>query len=480
MTQIYDALIIGCGVTGAWTAYELSRYRLSVAIVEKDNDIGNGTTKANSVIVHAGYDPEPGTLKARFNVRGNELIRERAERMSIPLNPCGTYVIAFDDEGMASIKALYERGLENGVPEMQLLDSEAVHKAEPNLSEEVCGALLAGTGAIVNPFELCCAPTDVAINNGAELFRNFEVASIASEGDMLKVTSSDGREILAKRVINAAGLYADSIASMVGDDSFTIKPKRGEYSILDSNVYGIVNHVIFQPPTKAGKGILVAPTVDGNVLVGPTSDPIEEKDDLKTTDDGQKRAFAGARRSVPTISERDVITSFSGNRSVGSTGDFICEISGKEPKLINLAGIESPGLTSAPAIAEYAAELLEKSGISLEKKDDFDDHREVIRFKELTDEEKHEVIKKDPSYGRIVCRCETITEGEIVASIHRPAGALDMDGVKRRVRAGMGRCQGGFCGPRVMEILSRELGIPMEEVTKFGGGSYMVTKREDD
>ncbi|MBR2781180.1 MAG: FAD-dependent oxidoreductase [Eubacteriaceae bacterium] len=479
MSDLYDAIIIGCGVTGAWSAYELSRYRLKIAIVEKENDIGCGTTKANSAIVHAGYDPEPGTLKAAFNVRGNELIRGRAKRMAIPFNQCGSYVIAFDAEGMNAIIELYNRGLANGVPDMKLLTAAEVHEAEPNLADDVCGALLAQSAGIISPFELCCAPTEVAVRYGADLLRNFEVVSMVSDDEKVTVTAKDGRVIEGKRIINAAGLYADDMARMLGDDSFKITPKRGEYSILDSNVYGIVDHVIFQPPSKAGKGILVSPTVDGNVLVGPTSDPIDFKDDLKTTDDGQKRAFDGARKSVPSISERDVITSFSGNRSVGDQGDFICSISSVEPKLINLAGIESPGLTSAPAIAEYAAGLLRQSGIELVKREKFDDTRTVIRFKELDDFNKHEIIQNDPAYGRIICRCETITEGEIVDAIHRPAGALDMDGVKRRVRAGMGRCQGGFCGPRVMEILSRELGIPMTKVTKFGGRSYMVIGREE-
>ncbi len=472
----YDFAVVGAGVSGAWIAYELSKYEVKACLLEKENDVAMGATKANSAIVHAGYDPVPGSLMAKLNVRGNELVRELHEKMDIPFRQIGSYVIALNEEGEAKIKELYERGLKNGVEGMKILSKEETLQSEPNLSSEVRGALLATTAGVCSAFEMSCAPAEVAENNGVELIRNFAVCKVADDGEYKIVEAADGRTIRVRTVINAAGVHADEIAALFGDTSFKLVPRRGEYSILDNNCGDLVNHIIFQPPVKFGKGILVSPTVDGNILVGPTAETIDEKEDKVTTNAGQKTAFDGARRSVPTVSEREVITSFSGVRPIGDKEDFIIGFSDADKSLFNVAGIESPGLTAGPAVGEYVVEQLASNGFVFNKKANFDGTRKVFRFKDLSDEEKNAKIKENPLYGRIICRCETVTEGEIVDAVLRGAGARDMDGVKRRVRAGMGRCQGGFCGPKVMEIISRELNIPMSDVTKFGGKSWMVEK----
>lgn len=472
----YDFAVVGAGVSGAWIAYELSKYTAKTCLLEKENDVAMGATKANSAIIHAGYDPVPGSLMAKLNVRGNALVRELHEKMDIPFRQIGSYVIALNEEGEEKIKELYERGLKNGVEGMKLLSKEETLASEPNLSSDVRGALLATTAGVCSAFEMSCAPAEVAENNGVELIRNFAVCKVENDGEYKIVEAADGRKIRVRTVINATGVHADEIAALFGDTSFKLVPRRGEYSILDNNCGDLVNHIIFQPPVKFGKGILVSPTVDGNILVGPTAVTIDEKDDKITTNEGQKVAFDGARKSVPTVSERDVITSFSGVRPIGDKEDFIIGFSDADKSLFNVAGIESPGLTAGPAVGEYVVEQLVENGFVFEKKADFDGTRKVFRFKDLSDEEKNAKIKENPLYGRIICRCETVTEGEIVYAVLRGAGARDMDGVKRRVRAGMGRCQGGFCGPKVMEIISRELNIPMSDVTKFGGKSWMVEK----
>lgn len=480
----YDFAIVGAGVCGAWIAYELSKRDVSVVVLEKESDVCMGTSKANSAIVHAGYDPMPGSLMARLNVRGNELIRHVHDEMAIPFKQVGSLVVAFDDEGLGVIRKLYERGVSNGVPDLVLLSEEETLAREPNLSNECKGSLFAPTGGICSPFELTAAPMEVAMENGVELVRSFELSKVERRmqlnGDDVLVLNDC---IETSCVINAAGVRSAEIAALFGDGSFKIHPRKGEYSLLDSNVGGLVSHVIFQPPTSLGKGVLVTPTVDGNILVGPTAQDIRDCDDTTTTTTGQKRVFESARVSVPSVSERDVITSFAGVRAVSdfrnASGDedFVIGFS-KVDGLFNVAGICSPGLTSAPAIGEYVVEQLEGRGLVGSFKSRYETGRKVVRFMALDDDGKRAAIKDNPLYGRVICRCEGVTEGEIVDSIRRPCGAVDMDGVKRRVRAGMGRCQGGFCAPRVMEILSRELGVPYTQVTKFGRGSWMVQDKK--
>lgn len=472
--MVYDFAVIGAGVSGAWTAFALSAFRNSVCLLEQGGDVCSGASRANSAVVHAGYDPKPGTLLAKLNVRGNEIIRNVAQKMDIPFKQIGSYVLAFSEEDMDTLRALKERGDANGVPDLKLLTAEDVRNAEPNVSEDVRGALLAETAGIVSPFELCLAAAELAVENGAELFRSFRVTEIRKTGKIRTVVAEDGRQIEARTVINAAGCEADRIAAMVSDTSFSIHPRRGEYCLLDSGKGALVNRVLFQTPSKFGKGILALPTVDGNLLVGPTAEDVDDETRTETTSEGMAKAFRGAQRSVPCISPRDTITAFSGMRPMSSTGDFILRFSDADPQMFHIAGIESPGLTSAPAIAEYAVQQFLAQGLLAERKTDFIENRTVFRLHRLTDEERDAAIRENPLYGRIICRCETISEGEIVDAICRPAGARDVDGVKRRVRAGMGRCQGGFCGPRVLEIMARELDIAPNRVTKCGGESCFV------
>ncbi len=474
--MVYDAAIIGAGVIGALAARELSRYDLRICILEKGSDSACGASKANSAIVHAGYDPVPGTHKARFNVRGNEMFERVSKELDIPLKRTGSLVLAFNEADMSVVRMLYERGIKNRVPGMKILDSlDKVMKIEPNVSHDVIGALHSPTAAITCPYELIYGAVENAVDNGVELMLETEVSDISFANDLFTIGTSRS-PILSRTVVNAAGLYSDITAGMIGDKTFKIKPRKGEYLLLDKSQGHMAHTVLFQTPTAAGKGILVTPTVDGNLLIGPTAEDADDREELSTTASGLSEVIKGALRSIEGIDFKQVITSFAGMRAVPSAGDFIIAPSTVNKRFINVAGIESPGLTAAPAIAEYVAELLKASGLEMRQREDFDPYRKSIaRFSEATDKGKMELIKRDSLYGTVVCRCELVTEAEIVESIRRPAGARNVDAVKRRTRSGMGRCQGGFCTPRIAEILSRELGIPMEGVTKKGAGSELFT-----
>lgn len=471
---MYDVVIIGGGVTGSSVARELSRYRLNVCLLEKDEDVCMGTSKANSAIVHAGYDPEPGTLKAKLNVRGNEMFDEICENLDIPFKRNGSLVVAFSDEEMKKVRDLYERGIENGVPDMEIIDRDRLKGLEPNISDEAVGALLARTAGVVCPFTLTIAMAENAAMNGVEFFFNSPVIGIDKHNGYFTVHTPDN-VFETKYVINAAGVYADEINNMVGGEPFRIHPRKGEYLILDKVEGDVVHTVVFQVPTKMGKGILVTPTVHGNLMLGPTAEDIDDKEFKETTTEGIQKAIDGALKTTKAFNLRNVITTFTGVRPVPDTDDFIIGESKLVPGFINASGIESPGLTSAPAIAEMVVDILREAGLGLEAKTDFNPRRRpVIRFNELTDEEKEEVIRQNPAYGHVICRCETITEGEIIDAIRRPVGARSLDGVKRRTRAQTGRCQAGFCTPRVAEILARELNMTLGDVTKFGGGSKLL------
>lgn len=474
----YDVAIIGAGVSGAMIARELSRYNIKVALVEKCSDMAMGTTKANSAIVHAGFDAVPGTLKAKLNVEGTAVMPELCKTLHVPFKPIGSYVVAFSDEEVETLEVLKARGEANGVPGLEILNREQLKKEEPNLSDEAVAALYAPTAGIVCPYELTIATVENAVMNGVEFIRNFEVKAIEKNAEGNFVLKSDSGEVEAEYVINAAGVYCDSVAALIGDNSMTIVPRKGEYMLMDRAVGGKVSHTIFQCPSKMGKGVLVTPTVDGNLLVGPSATDIDDKDDCATTSDGTNGVFNTALKSVPSISTRDVITSFAGIRAHSTGDDFIITPSEKDEKFINVAGIESPGLSSAPAIGVYVCDMVIKAMGAAEKKADFIPGRPApVRFRHMSADERRELVKKNSAYGRIVCRCETITEGEILDAIHAPAGAIDVDGVKRRTRAGMGRCQGGFCGSKVVEILARELGQELDEITKCGGESKILFGR---
>ena len=468
---MYDIAIIGAGVVGGMIARELSHYKLRVIILEKENDVAMGATKANSAIVHAGFDAKVGSLKAKLNVRGSEMMEQIAHELGVKYKRNGSLVIGFSDEDRKAIEELYERGVKNGVKELSVLDSKELHRIEPNVFGNATCALYAPTGAIICPYELTVAAIGNAMDNGVELETGFEVKGIRYLNGTYEISSST-KTITSRFVINAAGLYSDTIAEMIGDDSFKIHPRRGEYILLDKECGTIVSHTIFRTPSKMGKGILVSPTVDGNLLTGPTAVDAEDKGDKSTTAEGLSRIIKEAAENVNGIPYGKAITSFCGLRAVGSTGDFI--ITSPLRGFINVAGIESPGLSASPAIAEYVTDIVRASGMKLTHKSSFDPHRAPMHaFREASIEEKNEYIKRDSSYGKIVCRCEKVTEGEILAAIRQNPKPGDLDGVKRRTRAQMGRCQGGFCSPRIVELLANELGIPYDKVTKSGGASLI-------
>ena len=473
---MYDVVIIGCGVVGASAAYELARYKLRVAVLEAAADIAAGTTKANSAIIHAGYDPEPGTLMARLNVEGNRLTGEICEKLQVPFKRVGSLVVAFSPEQLPTLRTLYDRGCKNGVPGLRLLSGEEARAMEPGLSEEVCGALLAPSAGIIDPWGFAIAMAETAVRGGVELRRDCPVTGIEDTGAGFVLHTPAG-DVAARFVLNAAGVDADRVHEMLEPNDWHTLPSRGEYYLLDKSEHDRVSRVIFQCPGPEGKGVLVAPTIHGNLICGPNAEAVEDRLDLGNTAAGMAEVRAKASRSVPGIQWRQNIRNFAGLRANTTRSDFIIEESKAHPGFIDLAGIKSPGLSSAPAIAKMAAEMLAADGLALEPDPDFVDKREHIVFKNLSAGEKNELIRKDPRYGRVVCRCETITEGEIVAALHSPIPPRSINGVKRRCNAGMGRCQGGFCGPRVQEIIARELGIDQAEVLLEQAGSTILTGR---
>jgi glycerol-3-phosphate dehydrogenase len=476
LTENYDVAVIGAGVIGTLIARSLSRYNLRVALLEKLHDVAQGTTKANSAIVHAGFDAKPGTFKAKYNVRGAAMMPELCQTLHVPYANNGALVLGFDDDDVPVLESLLERGRRNKVPGLRLIGKEELLAMEPNVNPCAVGALYAPSGGIVSPFDLAIAAAECAVANGVDFYRDFDVARINQHDTHFSIYSAAGKKRTAKLVVNAAGVHADDVAHLVGDDSFHISPRRGEYLLLDNTQAGVVNATIFQCPSDMGKGVLITPTVHHNILIGPSADDIDVKDDLSTTDPGLKGIQTTMRLSVPGYQIKDVITSFSGLRAHSNTGDFVLRPSLIDPRFIHAAGIESPGLSASPAIAAYVVKLFaDVWEEELSEKTNWNPGRpKPLRIKELSREERREAIKKRPEYGRIVCRCETVSEGEIIDAIRAPAGARDMDGVKRRTRAGMGRCQAGFCGTKVLEILSRELQLPPQEITKFGAGSQIL------
>lgn len=477
---MYDIAIIGAGVVGALAARELSRYDLRIVLVDRLNDAGAGATRANSAIVHAGFDAMPGSLKAKYNVAGAATMPALCEQLHVPYQNTGSVVLAFDDADRKMLDELKARGEQNGVPGLEILEGEALFAREPNANPDCTGALWAPTAGIVCPYELAIAAAECAAGNGVEFLREFAVKEINFTDEHFALHAADGRKICAETVINAAGVHVDDIARMIGDDSFNITPVKGEYLLLDKTQQGVVNTVVFQCPSPKGKGILVSPTVHGNVLVGPNAQEIDDRLSLTTTAAALQEVQLAAKRSLPDYQIRDTITSFAGLRARCDRHDFVIEPSSIHPRFIHAGGIESPGLSAAPAIAKELAKLAVGT-IAPDrpcKKNDWNPGREKpIRVHELTTDEYAALVKEQPAYGRIICRCETISEGEILHAIHSPAGARDVDGIKRRTRSGMGRCQGGFCGTKLLEIIAQELGIPMEEVTKSGGNSQVLLGR---
>ena len=431
----YDVVVVGGGVTGCAIARALSAYRLRIALLEAADDVAMGSSKANSAIVHSGYDAAPGTLMAELNVKGNAMMEQLCSQLNVPFKRTGSMTVAFDDEQQAHLERLLEQGRKNGVPGLEIHTGEWARQREPNLSPQVKAVLWAPSAGINCPYQLTVALAENAVANGVELKRNWRLTAIV--------------------------------------------PRRGEYMLLDRKEGKRVSTVIFQVPTQMGKGVLVSPTVDGNVFAGPTSQDITDKTDTSTTAEGMAALRRTAALSVPSLGFGQVITSFTGLRAQWQEKhDFLIGISQSQKRLIQAAGICSPGLTSAPAVAQLVVSLLGEAGLTLAPNEAFDPLRPHKKpFREMNDGERAQAVKENPLYGRIICRCETVTEAEIVAAIHSPVPATSVDAVKRRTRAGMGRCQGGFCSPRVMEILARELGCDMGEITKFGGGSWLTCGR---
>lgn len=471
--NMYDVVIIGAGVSGSACARELSKYNLSICVVEKEEDVCCGTSKADSAIVHSGIDCKTGTLMAQMNLRGNEMMDELSKKLDFEFRRNGSLIVCFSDDDMLRLKELYNQGIANGVPGLKILDAGEAHEMEPNLSDEVVAAIYCPTGGIVCPFGMNIAFAENAAANGVEFLFNTEVKEIQKEQAGYILITQNG-EIHARCVVNAAGVYADVFHNMVSENKIHITPRRGEYELLDRAAGGIVDKTIFQLPGKYGKGVLVTPTVHGNILIGPTADDHDDKDGTNTTRAGLAHVTTSGTRSVPSLPMRQVITSFAGNRAHEDGHEFIIEELSDAPYFIDCAGIESPGLSSAPAIGERVAAIVEGLFNPSKNADFIETRKGILNPKKLSEDEYKKLIKEKPEYGNIICRCEMITEGEIMDAVNRPLGAKSLDGVKRRTRAGMGRCQAGFCSPRTMEIIARERGISQLDITKSGGKSKIV------
>ena len=466
--MLYDVVIIGAGVVGSSIARYLSRYDLEIAVVEKEEDVCSGTSKANSAIVHAGHDAKTGSLKAKFNLLGSKMMEGLSKELDFSYERNGSLVVCFSEEDRPALNELYQRGIDNGVSGLEILEGDEVRKKEPNLSENIVAALWCPTGAIVCPFELTTAMAENAATNGVEFIFNNKVETIEKKDDYYVINN----KIKTKAIVNCAGVYSDVIHNLVSDNKYHIIPKKGDYVLMDREVGGLVKSTIFQLPTKAGKGVLVTPTVHGNLLVGPSATDIDNPEGNNTTAEDLDSIMKTAKLSANNIPYNKVITSFSGVRAHEEKGDFILEES--VDNFYDCVGIESPGLTAAPAIGEYMADLVANK-LKATKKDHFVNERKgIVKVASLPIEERAKLIERNPSYGQIICRCEEISEGEIVDAIRRKPGAVSLDGVKRRVRAGMGRCQAGFCTPKVMDILARELGIPLEDVCKNNPNSKLL------
>lgn len=473
--SIYDVIIIGGGVVGAATARELSRYALSICVIEKEEDVCSGTSKANSAIVHAGFDALPGTQKAKFNVMGNAGMEALSQELSFEFRRNGSLVLCFSDEDMPRLGELYRRGLQNGVPDLRILTGKEARKKEPNLTDDVVAALYAPTGGIVCPFGLTIALAENAADNGVEFRFHTQAREIRkTENGYLVVT--DSGDFQTRYVVNAAGVYADVLHNMVSERKLHITPRKGDYILLDKEAGGHVASTIFQLPGKYGKGVLVTPTVHGNLLLGPTATDVADKENTATTAKELAQVLEKSAVSVKNIPYRLTITSFSGVRAHEDGDDFVIGEAPDAPGFFDAAGIESPGLSSAPAIGAYLAEQIAKRAGAKRNAAFHPQRRGFVKLAEKSPEERALLIRENPLYGVIVCRCMQISEGEIVDAIRRTLGARSLDGIKRRVHQGMGRCQAGFCTPKAMEILSRETGIPMEKICKNRDGSEMLSK----
>ena len=477
--MIYDVIIIGGGVTGCCIARTLSKYNLKVCLLEKEAEIASGTTKANSGVVHAGYASSREYIKHFLCIRGNKLYSKAVEELNFPFKRIGSFVVALEDDQIKTLEEQRKKGTEDGIHGLELiLDKKKIKEMEPNLTDDVVGVLHAPSAGLASPYELTFALAENAAMNGVKFFRNHEVIKIKHQDYLFTVRTYQG-EFQTKNLINAAGLFAAKISRMLGLDYFSIMPRKGEYILFDRNALHL-NKILFPTPTKVSKGILVCPTLHGNTFVGPNAQNIIDSGDISTTTAGLKEILEGGLRLVPNIPARSSIRNFSGLRAVPDTYDFIIDNTDVYG-FINVAGILSPGLTATFAIAEKVVEFLELLGVELTVREDYNPIRpKPERLTDFSKEQLDNKIQEDPAWGRIICRCETIPEKEIIDAIRSPVGANTVDGVKFRCRPGMGRCQGGFCRPRVIEILSRELNIPYEEVTKKGEDTNLLVGKTKD
>ena len=469
----YDVVIIGAGVTGSAVARYLSRYDVRALVIEREEDVCAGTSKANSAIAHAGFDAEAGSKMAYYNVKGSRMMEALSKELDFPYNRCGSLVVCLAEEDRPKLTALYENGLKNGVEGLEIIEREQLLQMEPQIADEAVAALWAPTGAIVCPFGLTIALAENAAVNGVEFKLETEVTGIEKIEEGFAVATDKGT-FTTKAVVNAAGVYADVFHNQFAEKKIHITPRKGEYFLLDHQASGFVTHTVFQLPGKYGKGVLVSPTVHDNIIVGPTATDIEDKEGTNTTAAGLAEVGQKSALAVKDIPLRQTITSFAGLRAHEDGHEFVIGELTEAPGFFDCAGIESPGLTSAPAIGEEVSDMIAEK-LGLQKKENFQAERKgIVEAKKLSLEERNALIKENPAYGQIICRCESISEGEIIDAIRRPLGAKSLDGVKRRVRAGMGRCQAGFCSPRVMEILARELSVDESTITKNGKDSRII------
>ena len=476
---MYDVIIIGGGVVGLAIARELSKQDRKIALLERASDVCEGTSKANSGIIHAGYDAVPGTLKAKLNVEGNQMMEKLSKELDIPFKRNGSFVLSFEEEGKNDLQKLYERGLQNGVKDLYILTGDEVRELEPNVSIEVKAALYAKTAGIVCPFGMSYAFAENAAVNGVEFYLNTLVTDIKKKETGFTIITTKG-EFETRYVVNAAGVYGDQIHNMVSDKKIEIVPRRGQYCLMDKEIGNLTTATLFQLPTKLGKGVLVTPTVHGNLLVGPNAEDLDDKEGINTTDEGLSDILRRGERSVKCLPKNKVITSFAGLRANEGSGDFIIKEIEDVEGFIDVVGIASPGLSASPAIGVYVANMIQEMEPVSMKENFIATRKGIPNMATVTMEERKALIRENPAYANVICRCELVTEGEILDAINRPVGATTLDGIKRRTRAGMGRCQAGFCSPKVVEILAKELGVDISKISKMGGNStYIVGKNKE-
>lgn len=471
-----DVAIIGAGVSGSCVARRLSAYELDVILLEREVDVCFGVSKANSGIIHGGFHHSPDYLKTRLELQGNLMFDRLQRELDFPFSRCGILVVALSHEEMKYVDHLYTQGVANGAIGIEMCSRERMFDLEPKLTADCVGGLFAPGGGVIEPYRFVFSVVESACKNGVHLATAFDVVRVERDNHHYLLHSADGRTVRARYVVNAAGLYADAVSRLFNAEEFTIRPRKGQYYLLDRMTRAAPQRVLFPVPTRVSKGMLVIPTAEGTVLIGPTAEQIEDKTDLSTDSGHLSDILDQARKMVPAVSQTDIITAFSGLRPALDDPDFFIAVSQRAANLIQVAGIQSPGLTAAPAIAEYVKDLLKQAGCRLTEKPDWDPFvTRVPRIRDYTPFEADELLQRDPSYGNLVCRCEKISEAEIVAAIRR--GHDTLDGIKYFTRAQMGRCQGGFCTYKIIQLIMRETGMRFDQITKRGPGTTVLTGR---